>query len=258
MKQFLCLLVATLLTTESLFAWGQKGHDVTACIAQSHLTPRAAKRIAHLLDGHSLVYYANWMDQVSHTPEYAYSRTWHYLNIPSSETPATAPRPESGDVLTALSTLTEQLKSGTLSHDEEADALRMVIHLVGDLHCPMHTGRPEDRGGNDIAIRFMGEPTNLHAAWDTSLVEAGHRWSYTEWASELNRTVTRESFDRITKGEPEVWITETNVLCETIYDATPAGTDVSYDYIARFTPAVEQQLLFGGLRLAWLLNEIYD
>ena len=257
MKRFFGLLIALLVTTESLFAWGQKGHDITAQIAQSHLTPQAAQRITELLDGHSMVYYANWLDQASHTPAYAYTRTWHYLNIPSGATPATAPRPESGDVLTALTTLIEQLKTGELSHEEEATALRMVIHLVGDLHCPMHTGRPEDRGGNDIDIRFMGVPTNLHAAWDTSLIEAAHRWSYTEWAAELNRTVTPEWYDQTTGGSPEEWIAESNTPCETIYAATPAGTEISYDYIARFTPTIESQLLRGGLRLARILNEIY-
>lgn len=257
MKRFFGLLIALLVTTESLFAWGQKGHDVTACIAQAHLTPQAAERIGTLLEGHSTVYYANWMDNASHTPAYAYTLTWHYLNIPDGGTPATAPRPAQGDVLRAVTTLTEELKSGTLSHDEEAIALRMLIHLVGDLHCPMHTGRPEDRGGNDIAVRFMGQPTNLHAVWDTSLIEAAHRWSYTEWATELDRTVTPETLEQITAGTPEDWIAEANKVCCQIYDETPAGTDISYDYIARFTPEVEQQLLRGGLRLAALLNEIY-
>ena len=85
MKRIL-LLIACLLAVRSAAAWGQKGHDVTAYIAECHLTPEAAERIDKVLGGHSPVYYANWLDNASHTPEYAYTKTWHYRNIDAGET----------------------------------------------------------------------------------------------------------------------------------------------------------------------------
>ena len=72
----LCLLFA-----RGAFAWGQKGHDVTAYIAECRLTPEAAEKVRKALDGYSPVYIANWLDFASYWPEYAYSKTWHYLNI---------------------------------------------------------------------------------------------------------------------------------------------------------------------------------
>ena len=71
----LSILFVCLFATMQAFGWGQKGHDVTAYIAECHLTPKAAKQIDKVLDGHSIVYYANWLDNASHTPEYAYTST---------------------------------------------------------------------------------------------------------------------------------------------------------------------------------------
>ena len=117
MKKLL-LLACCLLATRCVLAWGQKGHDVTAYIAECHLTPKAAKKVCKVLEGHSPVYYANWLDNASHTPEYAYTKTWHYLNIDEGETLETMPKNPNGDVLEAVTTLVAQLKSGTLTPEE--------------------------------------------------------------------------------------------------------------------------------------------
>ena len=146
----LCLLFA-----RGAFAWGQKGHDVTAYIAECRLTPEAAEKVRKALDGYSPVYIANWLDFASYWPEYAYSKTWHYLNIDEGETLESMSRNPGGDVLTAVTRLTEKLKSGRLTPEEETLSLKMLIHLVGDMHCPMHLGRLSDLGGNKRPVRFF-------------------------------------------------------------------------------------------------------
>lgn len=255
MKKLL-LLACCLLATRSALAWGQKGHDVTAYIAECRLTPKAAKQIDKVLGGHSSVYYANWLDNASNTPEYAYSKTWHYLNIDEGETLDTMPKNPKGDVLEAVTTLIEQLKSGSLAPEEETLALKMLIHLVGDMHCPMHTGHLSDRGGNQRPVMMFSNASNLHSIWDSALPEAAHRWSYTEWQQQLDR-LSKEEVAAVQAGTPRDWLLETAGICAEIYDFTPEGTRVSYDYIAKYTPVIEQQFLRGGLRLARLLNEIY-
>lgn len=250
------LLAWCLLAVCDLWAWGQKGHDVTAYIAECNLTPEAAERVDKILGGHSLVYYANWLDNASHTPEYAYSKTWHYLNIDEGETLDTMPRNPDGDVLEAVTALIGQLKSGKLSDEEETLALKMLIHLVGDMHCPMHTGRLSDRGGNQRPVFMFSEATNLHSVWDTAIPEAAHRWSYTEWQEQVDRLCDDEAV-LVQAGEPRDWVLETHAICREVYDSTPEGSKVSYDYVAKYTPVVELQFLRGGLRLARLLNEIY-
>ncbi len=255
MKKLL-LFVCCLLAAQSVLAWGQKGHDVTAYIAECHLTPKAAKKIDKALGGHSPVYYANWLDNASHTPEYAYTKTWHYLNIDEGRTLETMPKNPDGDVLEAVTSLVAQLKSGDLAPEEETLALKMLIHLVGDMHCPMHTGRLSDRGGNQRPVRMFASPSNLHSVWDSALPEAAHRWSYTEWQQQLDR-LSKEEVACVQSGDPRDWVLETHAICTEIYEFTPEGTKISYDYIAKYAPVIEQQFLRGGLRLARLLNEIY-
>lgn len=253
----LILLCLGLVISSVAFGWGQKGHDVTAAVAERHLTRKAAREVRRVLNGQSPVYVSNWMDNASHTPMYAHTKTWHYFNIaPDGEIETTERLPE-GDVLRAVTDLTEQLKSGNLKAGEEEMALRMLIHLVGDMHCPMHLGRAEDLGGNLHKVRFFGRETNLHTVWDTELVEAAHRWSHTEWAEQIENGLGKADRQKITSGSPEEWVRETHALCTRVYADTPEGTNISYDYVARFTPEVERQLLRAGLRLAHLLNEIY-
>lgn len=255
MKRSLLLLCA-LLCALDLLAWGQKGHDVTAYIAECHLTPEAAARIDRVLGGHSPVYYANWLDNASHTPPYAHTLTWHYMNVDEGETFETMPRNPKGDVLSAVRDLVAKLERGCLDAAAEVEALKMLIHLVGDMHCPMHAGHLSDLGGNRIPVLFFRSRTNLHAVWDTALVEAARKWSYTEWRQQIDRAA-HDEVAAMQAGEPGDWIAETQAICTQIYADTPEGTKISYDYVAAATPVIELQFLRGGLRLAKLLNRIY-
>lgn len=252
----LFIFLAGLLAAQSVLAWGQKGHDVTAYIAECHLTPEAAEKIDKVLGGHSLVYFANWLDIASHTPEYAYTSSWHYLNIDAGKTLGTMPKNPDGDVLEAVTSIAEKLRARDLTPEEELIHLKMLIHLMGDMHCPMHTGRLDDLGGNKRPVLVFGKASNLHSAWDTAIVEAAHRWSYTEWQEQTDRLSDDEAV-LIQAGEPRDWLIETHAICRAIYEATPEGTNISYDYVDRATPVIELQFIRGGYRLARLLNEIY-
>lgn len=256
MKRLIAVCLGLLLAGEA-FAWGQKGHDVTAYVAEKHLTKRAAQRIATVLGGYSPVYFSNWLDSASHTPEYAYTKTWHYLNVDEGETLESMPKNPDGDVLKAVTELVERLKSEALTPSEETLCLKMLIHLVGDMHCPMHAGHLSDLGGNRVPVIYFGEAMNLHSVWDTSLVESAHRWSYTEWQREIDR-LSKEDAAKVASGDPADWMQETLELCSEVYASTPEGTKISYDYVSKYAPVIERQFLRGGLRLARLLNEIYD
>lgn len=252
----LIVLVWCLAACGTAFGWGQKGHDVTAAVAEKHLTRKAAKKVRAVLDGQSPVYWSNWMDNASHTPQYAATKTWHYLDVDEGQTIETAPRNPDGDVLTAVEQLVERLSSGELTPEEEALDLKMLIHLVGDMHCPMHLGHLSDLGGNRVPVTVFGRSSNLHAAWDTTLPESAHKWSYTEWQEQIDR-LTDDEVMFVEAGLPRDWALETWTLCGEIYGATPEGSSISYDYVARYAPVVELQFLRGGYRLARLLNEIY-
>ena len=257
MKKFLIITLA-LLTHLTSFGWGQKGHDVVAYIAECNLSPEVYQRVVKRLGGHSLVYYANWLDNASYSDQYRYTKSWHYANVDEGYTYDTMPKNEKGDVVTAIEGLVAELKSGKLSAEQENVRLRMLIHLVGDIHCPMHAGRLSDRGGNNVIVKFFDKETKLHSLWDTALVEAAHKWSYTEWEQQLNRYCTAEQKSEIAKGRAKDWLNESHKVATEIYKASPEKSRLSYDYIAYYAPVIEKQLLSGGLRLAQILNELYD
>ena len=171
------------------------------------------------------VYYCNWMDIASHTPEYNYTKTWHYLNIDEGQTLETMPRNPKGDVLTAVTALVAELKAGGLAPEAETEKLKMLIHLVGDMHCPMHTGRLSDIGGNQRPVLMFGRKTNLHSAWDSAIFEAGHKWSYTEWQEQIDR-LTDDEAALVQAGEPQDWLKETHAICVGIYETAKGSENI--------------------------------
>ncbi len=258
---------AAFLMATSCLAWGQKGHDTTCAIAQNHLTETAKQQISAVLDGKSIVYWSNWLDNASNTPEYAYSKTWHYKNVNADQNyDEVKPFPQ-GDIVTALNEQVNILLSCQKRKHEagtdlwalkaqESLALKMVIHLLGDVHQPMHMGHATDLGGNRVMLNFFRTEANLHGVWDTKLVESAHAWSHTEWVEELDRLSPEEQAN-VAAGTIDDWARETATLTAAVYYDSPEGSNLSYDYVAKWTPIVEQQFIRGGIRLAGLLNYIY-
>ena len=256
MKKILILCVATLLAFNAS-AWGPKGHDTVAYIAEQNLSRRTLKKVEKVLGGHSLVYVANWMDNASHQSKYAHTKTWHYVNVDENEgCYAESKKEAKGDVVVAINNAVERLKSGELSADEERVELMMLIHMMGDMHCPMHAGYKSDRGGNGTTVKYFGRQHKLHSVWDSEIVESAHRWGYKEWAEQVDR-VNRKERKAIIQGTPNDWIEETVSLATDVYENSPTQENLSYDYVAEFAPVIERQFLNGGLRLAKLLEDIY-
>lgn len=256
MKRFLIFPLLAL-TALCAMAWGQKGHDTTAFIAQNHLTPKAQQAVDSILSGRSMVYWANWLDNASHTPEYAYTKTWHYKNVDDGVRYEEAPANPAGDAVTAIKAQIETLSDPSVSADDALLAMKILVHVVGDLHQPLHMGHATDLGGNRVKVKFFGRDKNLHSVWDSDIVEAGHKWSYSEWQDQIDR-VTPEEIESIVYGSVDDWAKETVAVANLVYMTTPVGTNLSYNEVAQWTPTVETQLLRGGLRLAHILNTIFD
>ena len=256
MRRFVIIIFATLIPAIS-FAWGTKGHDIVAYIAEQRLSKRTKRNVEQVLGGYSMVYVANWMDNASHTDEYDYTKTWHYVNVDHEEgSYARSKKEDNGDVVTAVNNIVKSLKCDQLTPEQERVKLMMLIHLVGDMHCPMHAGHKSDRGGNGTKVKYFGKQEKLHSVWDSQIVESVHRWSYTEWQREIDR-IDRKTEKRIMQGTPNNWIEECVLLADDVYTRSAKGGNLSYDYVAHYTPIVELQLLKGGIRLAKILEEIY-
>lgn len=249
--------VAILTVASPAFGWGQKGHDTTAAIAERHLTPAAKAAIDSLLEGKSIVYWANWLDNASHTPQYAYTKTWHYKNIDDGIAFEDAPLLESGDIVRTLPQQIAVAMDPAASVKDKQLALKIIVHLLGDIHQPMHMGHASDRGGNNWQVKYFGRDAKLHSVWDSNLPESAHKWSYSEWVDQIDRATPGQESE-ILRGTPADWGKETFNICTDVYGKTPQGTNISYDYIAEWTPVIERQFLKGGLRLADVLNGIFD
>ncbi len=255
-KQIAILLLLLMLPTTS-YGWGKRGHDVIAHIAECHLTKGVLEGVTELLDGRSMVYYANWMDSASRTAKYRDTYTWHYFNMEMRDDCSTAKRERHGDLLTAAEELEARLRDESLTREERGVALRMYIHIIGDMHQPMHIGREEDHGGGDIPVVYFVESTSLHAVWDYHIVEGCHSWSYSEWQQQIDR-LNEAEVRAVTAGGYAEWIDATHEVTREIYRRTPAEHRIFYEYVDHFTPIVEQQLLYAGLRLAAKLNMIIN
>lgn len=268
MKRISIIILSVLMLSEaaSLYAWGPMGHDVVAAIAEQHLTKKARKEIDKLLEGKSIIYYSSWMDSIQNSPYwndgYNKTKTWHYANVDEGLTYQTMKKNENGDVVSALNMLTEAL---TTRYDELTDSMRvdylkMVVHLVGDLHCPMHAGRLSDRGGNQRKVKWFGKSTNIHSVWDSRLIESAHKWSYQGWVEQLDRTDSKYR-KSVMRGTYEDWFGATVESAALIYgyldDLGVEEPKLSYQYVYDFTPMLEEHLLLGGYRLAYVLNMIF-
>lgn len=249
--------VTILLFSLPAFGWGQKGHDVTAAIAERHLTPQARAAVEKLLDGYSIIYWSNWLDNASHTPEYAYSKTWHYKNIDEGERYEEAKANPAGDAVMAIKAQIETLKNPKSTDEQKALALKILVHVVGDLHQPMHMGHATDLGGNRVKLKFFGHETNLHSIWDSSLLESAHKWSYTEWSDQIDRVDDAE-YDAFVAGTVDDWAKECAAMAGLVYKKHEPNANISYNEVAEAAPIIESQLLKGGLRLSYILNSIFD
>lgn len=245
------------LSALSAFGWGQKGHDTVAYIAECNLTPEAKAAAEELLDGKSIVYFANWMDNASHTPEYEYTKTWHYKNVDADETYETAKKNKKGDIVEAIRTQSIILGDTANSKEERALALKMIVHFLGDLHQPLHLGHQSDLGGNLWPVFYFKNPKNLHSVWDSSLVESAHKWSYTEWQQQIDRSSDSEKAEILSSVNPDDWAQETLAIAQAVYEETPYDSNIEFNYIAKWSPVIEKQLLRGGLRLAAILNDTF-
>ena len=261
MKRFLFAIIA-LCTTLTSFGWGQKGHDVVAYIAECNLTPEVYQKVVKKLDNHSLVYYANWLDNASYSDQYRYTKTWHYANVDKGLTYQTMTKNPDGDVITGLEFITKELMENfdNLTDSTKADYVKMIVHMVGDMHCPMHAGRLSDRGGNGTKVRWFGQNTSLHSLWDSKMIDSARKWNYTEWVEQLDRT-DKKFKKSVMCGTYEEWFVDTVNGAASIYEYVESkgveNPNLSYQYVYDFSPLLEDRLLVGGYRLAYVLNMIF-
>lgn len=266
-------------------AWGPSGHRIVALVATRHLTPEARRAVRNLLGDETLADVADWADAIrEERPE---TGNWHFANLPRNAASFNRSRDcrdaangDPGCVVTAIEKYRSVLSNARASKADRAEALKFIVHFIGDMHQPLHVSFKEDKGGNDIKVTFFGKQSNLHKVWDSGIIgRAG--LSDLEFAAELEAVLHSQSGDEefaemdestkrkiatIQGGTLDSFASESFVLAKSnAYDSVSrdgkARLGARY-YEVALRPGlqpnwqvVDDQLTKAGLRLAKILNE---
>ncbi len=239
------------MTTERSLAWGKKGHEIVAQIAFNFLDDSTKKLVKSFLGNMSIEEAANWMDEEKSNSYYNYMRTWHYVNVEKGETykPTTE-----RDIITVLHSAILDLKNyKNLQKKDIKRDLLLIFHLIGDLHQPLHVGYGIDRGGNSVEIKSPLVSGNLHSVWDSQIID--NKGITKDSCLALYPTLDAKEIKQIQNINVLAWMNQSRSLLDTVYSFE--DNFLAPEYINNNVAVIERQLLYGGLRLASILNEAF-
>ncbi len=235
------------------FGWGVTGHRAIGLIAQRHLSAKAGKKIRQLFGQESLAMVSTWMDEIRSDSTYNYTSDWHWVTVETGKTYDESPKNPNGDVIMTIERLVAELKSGKLDNQTQIAHIKMLVHLVGDIHQPLHVSCCDDKGGNNVRVKWFRNETNLHSVWDSNMID-DTKLSYTELADALGEP-TKATIAGWQKKSVREWATESMTYRTPLY-AVGDG-NLSYKYSYKNLDTAKYRILQAGIRLAGILNLVY-
>lgn len=282
--QLVSIVVCLLALPQAASAWSDKGHRITAQVAENTLTPKTRQALDAFIGTRQLAQLATWPDYIRSGTGWGFASTWHWITVEderqlsgvlerSAETVLPDNVVEATNFLTAVlrgeeaeteafAALMAENGAEPLAGSVKATALAFITHFIGDMHQPMHVGRGGDRGGNSITVNWFDEQMNLHALWDRGLIDR-ESLSYTEFTAFLEQEFAARAA-AWSGGEPADWAAESRALRYEVYeiwqrtDRENHLPDLGFQYSHDHIGTVKQRLFQGGVRLGALLNEIFD
>ncbi|MFC3122461.1 S1/P1 nuclease [Agaribacter flavus] len=244
------------ISTQQVMAWGQTGHRVTGKLAENYLSEDAKQWVAEILPNESLAEASTYPDEMRSNPSDFWQKQagpYHYVTVPKGKKYEETEVPKQGNAVSALESFTQTLKDPNASLEDKQLALRFAIHIIGDLHQPLHAGNGRDRGGNTFIVEFFWEDSNLHRVWDSGLLDR-RKLSYTEWSDWLGKKITENQVKQWTTTDPLVYIEESIAIRDTIY---PEGDrKLSWQYLYDHLPTAKKRLQMAGVRIAAYINAL--
>lgn len=275
------LLIMAAMSPLPAWAWGDLGHRAIGLIASRHLTLAAEKKVREILGSESLARASTYSDEIRSNPlkqvvsgqRVSY---WHFVEVHDGATYETTPKNPEGNAYEVILKMKAKIAEPAASQEEKREALRWLVHLVGDVHQPLHVGNGRDHGANSCQIRWGNRSTNLHSLIDSGILN-DYGLSFTELA-DFASEVSEKELGTLAEGDERAWIEESRALRDSFYPVAPGGNPRSYcgdksksqepvqalkisgtaqyKYAAQITPVLERRILQAGLRLARVLNQI--
>lgn len=255
-----CLAFCLAFTPLCAFAWGPKGHEAVAHIAAMNLTPKARAAVAGLLGGEAeamMAINASWADEIREArPQTA---SWHYVNLQLSQDMRYRPArdcPRDNCVVAQILRQEAVLRSNA-PRQAKTEALRFLIHLIGDVHQPLHAADNRDRGGNQVRLRYRGQRINLHHFWDDEVVTPLGR-DARAIARVIDRLTPLVQKKRLAGGTPALWAEMSAAIARSsIYPELGRSGAVTAREAGSHSRIARVQLARAGYALAGTLNSIF-
>ena len=271
MKKIVTLLLALTLVTYSAAAWGRLGHATVAKIAENHLTKKAKKQITEYLHGESIVKWASYADDSK--PEllvdlgFEPSDAKRFITYPhtfeanADFTPYRDIR--NGDkyiknCIYYIEKMAEDLKQNApnMTDSVRIASIALIVHFVGDMHCPEHIRYPDDQTIGYYPVYFGKEKIRYHSLWDTPIIATRHPWGFSDTAAMLD-TYNKEQIAKVTAGTPYDWGYDSAKVSYEVHSVKPEQKLDKRLYLNKYAPLAESQIRNAGYRLAALLNSIF-
>ncbi len=252
----LCLLCGNSLQS---LAWGVLGHRIVGQIAESHLTLKTRTELKKIMGNESVAMSSNWMDFIKSDNSFRYLGKWHYLNLAPdlslSQVNLILKKDTGTNIHTKINFVLRELKRKETPLEKKKMYLRILVHLVGDVHQPLHCGRIEDLGGTQIKVKWFNKRVSLHSLWDSELIEF-QQLSYTEYANAINFPSAKE-INAWQNDDLSKWVFESYQISNKLYKEAETDNSYGYKYNFDYVNTLNEQLLKSGVRLAGLLNKIF-
>ena len=246
------------------FAWGGDGHQIVALIAEERLTPEAEAGVKELLGEANMsdAEVVSWADEIRR--QRRATAPWHYVNIPAGAGAFDPNRDGNGgdNIIGKIAAFEKLLSDRKAPQADRVEALKFLIHFVGDIHQPLHcVERNGDKGGNGrlVFFRERQKAVSLHLCWDSLiLLHRKQRTRVANYADGLNGKISGDQATAWAKGAAVDWANESQrVAVERVYAGVPADgppPKLTNEYIEKSGSVVDEQLQKAGVRLATILN----
>lgn len=243
-----------------LWAWGTEGHRAIGNIAERHLSEKARREVLALLGTQTLTLVSTQPDEMRYLPEYKETAPWHYVNTElglAHDQYLQAVKGQAGsNAYNVLVAKIKEMRDPAKTREQRAEALIFVVHLVGDIHQPMHTGRAEDKGGNDIKLTYRGKDTNLHSLWDSGLLDY-QGLTYTEMGQQYSVLPEAQRKQWQATTDPAEWLFESYTIATRLYAEAAQNPNPDFRYYPAHADLMKQRIQQAGVRLAAVLNEAF-